>query len=226
MIIKIGYQNAKIAIYSLMDASLDEDLEKNIRKTILQIKNIKDISSLKLRQSGLFIFGDVSIKLLENINVKRAHDISDQIENEVKARFPEIESLLIHVEPYKQNMIKILLPIAQDNGMESELVDHFGRAKYFLFVSLKDKKVVSYYTKENIYIKEKVRAGLSTAKNILDEKVNVLLTREIGEISFHILRDHFVDIYLVKSNNVKQSVDDFIEDKLERLDSSTHLSDK
>lgn len=226
MIVKIGYQNAKIAIYSLMDASLDKDLEKNIKKTILQIKNIKDVSNLKLRQSGLFIFGEISIKLLENINVKRAHDISDLIENEVKAKFSEIESLSIHVEPYTLDTMKILLPIIEDNGMRSEIVDHFGRAKHFLFVSVKDKKIISHYIKENIYTKEKIRAGLSSAKNILDEKVNVLLTKKIGEISFHTLRDNFVDIYTVKSNNANQAVIDFIENKLEKLERPTHLSDK
>jgi predicted Fe-Mo cluster-binding NifX family protein len=60
----------------------------------------------------------------------------------------------------------------------------------------------------------------------LDEKVNVLLTKKIGEISFHTLRDNFVDIYTVKSNNANQAVIDFIENKLEKLERPTHLSDK
>ncbi len=226
MIAKIGYQNAKIAIYSLMDASLDEELEKNVRKAILKIENIKEVSSLKLRQSGLFIFGEVSVKMMGNINVKRAHDISDLIENKIKKKFSEIESLVVHVEPYKSDTIKILIPISEDKGMDSKIINHFGRAQNFLFVTVKDKDIVSHYTKKNIYTKKEVRAGLSSAKNILDEKINVLLTKKIGEISFYTLRDNFVDIYLAKSNSAEQAVSDFLDGKLKKIEKSTHLSDK
>jgi len=73
---------------------------------------------------------------------------------------------------------------------------------------------------------KEIQAGLSTAKNILNEKVNILLTKKIGEISFHTLRDSFVDIYLVKTNNINQAINDFIENKLKKLDKSTHISDK
>ncbi len=226
MIIKIGYQNAKIAIYSLMDASLDEELEKKIKKTISKIKNVKEVSTLKLRQSGLFVFGESSIKLLGNINVNRAHDTSDLIEKEVKKRFSEIESLTIHIEPFEPTTLKILIPIVDNRGLNSKIIDHFGRAKYLLFVSLKNKKIISSYVKKNTYTEKEIQAGLSTAKNILNEKVNILLTQKIGEISFHTLRDSFVDIYLVKTINIEQAIDDFIENKLEKLDKSTHLSDK
>ncbi len=226
MIIKIGYQNAKIAVYSLMDANLDEELEKKVKKTILKIKNVKEVSALKLRQSGLFVFGESSIKLLGNINVSRAHDTSDLIEKEVKKRFPEIESLAIHIEPYEPDTLKILIPITDDRGLDSEIIDHFGRAKYLLFVSLKNKKITSSYVKKNTYTEKEIQAGLSTAKNILNEKVNILLTKKIGEISFHTLRDSFVDIYLVKTNNINQAINDFIENKLKKLDKSTHISDK
>ena len=40
VILKIGYQNAKIAFYSLTDASLDKVLEKNIKDTIVGIKEV------------------------------------------------------------------------------------------------------------------------------------------------------------------------------------------
>ncbi|MCD4705778.1 cation diffusion facilitator family transporter [bacterium] len=98
MIIKIGYQNAKIAVYSLMDAGLDEKLEKNVKKIILGIENVKEVSSLKLRQSGLFIFGEVSVKMMGNINVERANDLSELIADKVTNRFSESEYLVIHID--------------------------------------------------------------------------------------------------------------------------------
>ncbi len=226
MIIKIGYQNAKVAIYSLMDASLDAELETKIKKIILKIENVDEISVLKLRQSGLFVFGEAKIKMKGNINVQRAHDISDMIEKKIKNKFPEIESLTIHIEPYKPDVIKILIPIGDDHGLDSKIVNHFGRAKNFLFITIKNNNIISFYIKKNVYTEKEIRAGLSTAKSILDENINILLTKKIGEISFHTLRDNFIDIYLVKSNNVKQAVNDFLENKLRKMEKATHLSDK
>lgn len=226
MILKIGFQNAKIAIYSLMDAGIDKNLEKSVRQNIMNFENVKDVDSLKLRQSGLFIFGEAKIKMLKNINVERAHGISDLIEGEIKRKFPEIESLMIHIEPFKPDKFKILIPTADDHGLDSEIIDHFGRAKYFLFVYLKNEKIISFYVKKNINIQKKIRAGLSSSKNNLDEKIDILLTKKIGEISFHTLRDSFVDIYFTESRTAKQAIDDFIKNKLKKLNKPTHSSDK
>lgn len=226
MIIKIGYQNAKISIYSLMDASPDKKLEENIKSVILKINNVKDVRNLKLRQSGLFVFGEAGVKLSGNMNVARAYDISNLIEREVKKKFSKIELLTIHIEPYKSDEIKILIPIEEDNGLDSEIVEHFGRAKYFLFITVKNRKIISFYVKENIHINKKIRAGLTVSNYILKENIDVLLTKKIGEISFHTLRDNLVGIYLVRSKNINVAINNFIDNKLKKLDKSTHLSDK
>ncbi len=226
MIIKIGYQNAKIAIYSLMDANLDRKLEEDVKKEIKKIDNVKNVYDLKLRQSGIFVFGEAKIKLSSNMNITRAHDISNLIENKVKGKFPKIESLMIHIEPFKTDMIKILFPIGDNNGLNSEIVDHFGKARNFLFVVLKNKEIISFYVKKNVFVDKKIRAGLSVSKDILKENIDVVLTREIGEISFHMLRDNLVDMYLVKTKNVKRAINIFLNNKLKKLDKSTHLNDE
>ena len=226
MVAKIGFQNVRIAVYSLMDASLDKNLERNVKKLILNTKNVKKVNRLKLRQSGLFVFGEVAIKIAGNINVKRAHEIAREIEEKVKSKFSEIESLLIHVEPYRAEVLKILIPINDDNGLDSKIIEHFGRAKNFLLVTIKNKKILSFKVKNNIHINEKVRAGLAVAKNGLDENIDIVLTKEIGEISFYALRDNLIDIYLVESDNAKKEINNFLENKLKRLDKPTHLSNK
>jgi len=226
MIIKIGYQNAKIAIYSLMDASPDKELEEGIKELILGIDDVKDLSGLKLRQSGLFVFGEATIKLLKNMNVARAHDISEIIEIKVKESFSQIDALSIHIEPYKTDSIKLLIPVKEDNGLDSGIVMHFGRAKYLLFITLEDKKISSFYVKENIYFDKDIQVGLLVSRNVLGEKVDAILTKEIGEIAFHLLRDSFVEIYLIKVADVKQSIEDFNQGNLKKLEKSTHLSNK
>ncbi len=84
------------------------------------------------------------------------------------------------------------------------------------------KKIKSHYFKENEYKKKKVRAGLFFIQNIiLKERVDGVITRQIGAISFHTLRDDLIDIYLAKKDTVEKNIDDFINDKLKRLTKPT-----
>ncbi len=225
MITKIGWQNAKIAIFSLMDASLDKELEENVKKDIIHIPEVKEISELKLRQSGLFVFGEAKIRLAKNLNVERAHDIADKIEKKIKKKYSKIEFLTIHIEPYQPENIKILIPVNNQSGLESEIAEHFGRAQYFLFINIKNNQIISHYIKKNPFIAKKIRSGLAAAKEILKEKVNVVITKEIGEISFHALRDNLIDIYLTKGENVKRAINNFLNERLKKLEKATHLSD-
>ena len=69
--------------------------------------------------------------------------------------------------------------------------------------------------------KKSAKAGYFAADFIVKEKIDVLITKEIGGISFHTLRDNLVDIYKAKGKNVKEVVNNFIKDKLELLTEPT-----
>ena len=84
---------------------------------------------------------------------------------------------------------------ASKNDLNSLVSDHFGRSPYFLFVNLKKRKIVGHYFLKNPHKDKKVRAGLNASKLVVKQKSEVLITQEIGEISFHILRDNLVDVY-------------------------------
>ena len=79
----------------------------------------------------------------------------------------------------------------------------------------------STYVKENPYKEKMVRAGFAAVNFIVKEKIDALITREIGGISFHTLRDHLVDIYKIKGKNVREAVDNFVNNKLEHLTKPT-----
>ena len=226
LILKIGYQNAKLAILSLMDSSPDLKLEKSIQKLILNTKGSKDVTHLKLRQSGTFFFGEAHLKVSKNLDVKRAHDISESIEKKIKEKYPKIESFLIHIEPFKENIQKVLIPIKNNHGLDSEVIGHFGRANYFLFALLEDNQIISWYVKENPFVNKKVRAGLSAANYVLSEKIDIIVLKRIGEIAFHTLRDGYVDLFLTKGKTAGKVIEYINTKKLKKLDKPTHLSEK
>ncbi len=230
--LKVGIEVARDSVYSLMDVSPDMEVENKIRSVLDSNTGIESFDSLKLRKSGPTIFGEVNVKIRKNVDVKRAHDISNTIENHVKHEINDLESLTIHVEPYQTEKETVVLPIKNKKGLSSDIMSHFGRAKYFIFVEIdrKNGDIASNYIKENPYVEEELRAGFKAANFVKDEKIDALITLEIGGISIHTLRDNLVDVYKTDGGKVKIIVEKYINGKLEPLKTPTkdlgELSDK
>ena len=222
LILKIGIFTARDSIFALMDVSPSKEIENKIKEIINSTPGVESFEDLKLRCAGPFILGNVKIKTKKFSSVKRAHEISDDIENKIKSEISQIDSFNIHIEPCEKKKQKITIPIENKNGLKSRISNHFGRARYFVFVNLDGKKIISYYIKSNPYKKKKLRSGLFFVNKVMiKEKVDVLITRSIGTISFHTLRDRFVDIYSTNRRIVKNCIDDFVNDRLKRLDKPT-----
>ncbi len=217
MIFRIGLVNGKVALFSLMDVSSSKEIEKEAERVITSIPGVEDFEDFKLRRAGPYIFGEVKVKIRKFVDVGRAHEISESIENRIKADIRQIDSFTIHMEPYRAKTQRLAVPIRNKKGLDSEIMDHFGRAKYYIFIDLEEGEIKSHYIKDNPHREEKARAGLTAAHGIVDEKVDALITRQIGEISFHTLRDHLVDVYLTKRKIIKDAIQDFIDNRLERL---------
>ena len=219
LIFKIALTNGRDALYALMDVTPGEEIEKRIIKVLKSISNIKKFYDLKIRKSGPFIFGEVKVKVKGTIDIKRVHEISDTIEVKLKEEVPNLDSFTIHVEPWEENRVKLVLPIDQAKGLKSKISEVTSRAKYFIFVSVdkKKKKIISFYTKENPLRKRKVRTGLALSRMMLKEKVNGIVVKAIGDIAFHSLRDNFITVYLTKREDISQALKDYLDSKMKPL---------
>ncbi len=226
VILKIAFTNGKLSIYALMDASLNKELEKDIKRIITQTKGVKSLSNLKLRQSGPFVFGEVKVEVSKTLDINRAHEISSKIEQKVKEKHKEVESFTIHIEPYKKSVQRVLIPIKEDKGLNSPVVGHFGRACCYFIADVAKNKIKSWYIKENPFKAKEVRAGLAATKELLKENIDATVLKRIGEISFHTLRDGLVDIYFTDGKTVKEVLDKFMKGELKILSEPTHSSDK
>ena len=60
-------------------------------------------------------------------------------------------------------------------------------------------------------------AGLHAVKALVQEKIDALITCDIGEIAFHALRDHLVSIYLLDGERLDEVLDNFLRDELEQI---------
>ncbi len=222
IIFKIAFENGKSSVLSLMDVSPSEDVENKIKEIIKSTQGVENFEDLKLRHLGPFITGEVKIKTKKHLTVKRSHEISDKIEENIKSKITDINSFLIHVEPYEPKKQKIVIPVNTKKGLKSNLSDHFGRAKYYMFVDVDEKNITSTSFKKNKYQDKKVRAGLfAVDKIIIEEDVDAVVTKSIGSISLHTLRDNLIGVYLTKKNTVEDTINDYNNGELKLLEEPT-----
>lgn len=221
LIFKIGFETLKDALFSLMDVSPSLEMKKKIAMAVESIPGIEEVLDLKLRKSGPFVFGEVKVGIRKFVDVKKAHEITEKVESEVKKRVSKIDSFSVYIKPYKSDFRHLVIPVKNKKGMNSAISSRFGRASYFLFVNLKGKEIRGYYFLKNPYREKKVRAGLGAAKLVSKQKSDMLITKEIGEISFHTLRDNLVDVYKLEGEKVKQVIDKLRENKLKKMSCPT-----
>ncbi len=219
VITKLAIENAWKSILGLMDASPDPSLEERIKKIIGKTRGVKECTALKLRSAGPFIFGEATIRVGKNVDVDRAHEIADEIEKRVLSSEPRIETITIHVEPYRPNVETLAIPVEECKDLDSRVSNHFARARAFLLVRVDKNKKKARVVEclENPHLETKIRAGLAVAKLLSTKNIDAIATREIGEISFHTLRDSLVNVYKIKGVTARDVVKNFMEEKLEPL---------
>ena len=98
-IIKQVWVIFKKAFDTLIDHELPENIEKQIKKIIMENPNVKDFHNLRTRKSGRTQFIDFHMVLSPNITLLEANKIAHCVEDKIQEKFPNSE-VLIHTDPY------------------------------------------------------------------------------------------------------------------------------
>ena len=213
LILKIGFETAKNALFALMDVSPGEETEKKIGRAIESVAGIEGFYDLRLRQAGSFVFGEAKVGIRKFVDVQRAHEIADNIERVIKQKVPQIDSFAIHVEPFQSDFCHLVIPVKSKDGLAVKISPRFARSPYFLFINLKGNKVKGFYILKNLYQSKKTKAGLAVAKLIAKQKSDVLIAQKVGEIAFHTLRSNLIDVYQTQEETAQGAVKKFLNSK-------------
>jgi len=227
LIIKLGIETIGTSLMILMDANLDIDLQIKIEEKINQIYGVKGVSGVKIRQSGPFKMIECIIKTNRSLPLYKAHEMADQVENLLYSDYPSIESAFIHVEPDREQSLVAIMPVQNINGLHSKLHEHFGRAPYFIIININNRQVdiEDFYLNE--FLDYKGHIGLNVVKSIIKYKINLLFISRIGEISFHMLKNNFVDIYKAGAGTTVEEVINLYHSKqLSPITMPTHSIEK
>ena len=101
LIIKVSIGLCRTALAELLEKSLPHDVEREILSIISATPNVEKPHNLRTRRIGADIAIEVHIRVDGAMTVFESHEISRDVEKNLRARFGERTAVAIHIEPLK-----------------------------------------------------------------------------------------------------------------------------
>ena len=98
-IIKAAYDIFKDAIDKMVDHSCDEETERQIYECVMKNENVMGIDLLQTRIFGNKIYVDIEIQADASYTLKEAHDIAEEVHEDIEHNFPKVKHIMVHVNP-------------------------------------------------------------------------------------------------------------------------------
>lgn len=97
---KVGFDILKIASNELMDVSIDNNKEEQIKIIAKQTKGVLNLGEIKTRKHGAMAYIDLTICVDPRLTVGQGHDIAHKLEKQIISNMDFVKGITVHVEPY------------------------------------------------------------------------------------------------------------------------------
>ena len=98
-IAKVGIEILIGSANELMDISIDEEKEKEIKTIVDEVEGIKSLREIRTRKYGAMAYVDLVICVDKDISVVEGHRIASDLENLILKKMKFIKGVTVHVEP-------------------------------------------------------------------------------------------------------------------------------
>ncbi len=122
--------------------------------------------------------------------------------------------------------MRIFVPLKDNNGLNSRVTGHPGRAPYYAVVEVEGNKIVSYQIYENQHAAEEGEHhghhehgghGGVFMRIIMDQKPDAFITYIMGPGAYNALKQMGIKIYLPKGHTLQESVEALINGELKEM---------
>ncbi len=99
LIVKVALQLVTPAINDLLEKSLPKEVEDEIMRIICDVPGVKNPHDLRTRRIGNNFAIEAHIRVDGQITVTQAHDLTMQVEQNLRHKFGKATHIALHVEP-------------------------------------------------------------------------------------------------------------------------------
>jgi cation diffusion facilitator family transporter len=213
-IVRAGWELLSDGMRVLLDASIEPATLDRIRAIIKTEPLVSKIKSLTGRNAGRFRFIEVTITIRTE-NLERAHQITEDIERNIRGRIPHIEKVIIHYGPRERSHDRVAVPLDDEHGRVSE---HFGEAPYFGIVHIrrKDHFIEKKKIVDNPHRSVETAKGIRVAEWLIQQGVDHVGMKE--DVSHkgpgYVLANGGVKIHILTAGQADQAIDEIIHKEL------------
>lgn len=100
IVVKVAFSILKSSCDELMDSSIAKKDITEIENIISYNKNIYGIKDFKSRKYGSIAYVDISIFIDKSMTLEEAHNIADNLEDNIIKTLDYIKEINVHTEPY------------------------------------------------------------------------------------------------------------------------------
>lgn len=100
-IVKAAYDIFKDAMDKMVDHSCDDETEKQMYDCVMRNEEVMGIDMLHTRIFGNKIYVDVEIPVNGSYTLQRAHEIAEDVHDDIEQSFPKVKHIMVHVHPAK-----------------------------------------------------------------------------------------------------------------------------
>ena len=93
-----AWEIVKVSLDQLMDRELPDEAREIIKQLALKHPEVRNLHELRTRTSGQITFIQMHLEMDPVLSLEKAHQISDEVEAEIKKVFPNSE-IIIHEDP-------------------------------------------------------------------------------------------------------------------------------
>ena len=118
-------------------------------------------------------------------------------------------------------MPKVVIPVADESGLNAQLAEHFGRAPYFVLIDLNEESEVSN-VKTIPNVGEHAGGMGQTHDHILELRPDAIIVYGMGPRGLSTFQNAGVAVLRANADTVKEVVSAYKDDKLQELTEGCH----
>jgi len=200
-IFKGGYDIFLISTKTLLDAVINFDKRTELIKTIEEYPMVKSLESIQVRSYGKYVFMQADILLKKDMTLSQIRALKDTLSNKIKAEFPEIFKVILLAYAQEKKMLKIAVPVSDNEGLNSKIFDHFGESPYFAFLELQDGSLLRLEVVPNKFINEAKRKGILISDWLSAAKIDKLyLIKELKKGPQLVFNNSLIEVEITDFN--------------------------
>jgi len=96
-----GFNMLRPTLHDLMDRAPGPEILEPVRRAALSVEGVRDTEKLAVRKSGLGYRVTIHVQADPALRLDDAHVLSGKVKGAIKAAVPQVQHVLIHMEPYE-----------------------------------------------------------------------------------------------------------------------------